>query len=258
MQAGRERVSPVKPAMLAFLILGLSFALARIFEGEMVRQLGRDVPVLVFALGQGILAAMMAFVMRMAWWWRLILCFFPLAVVVARWWSLPSWVFLAFFLVLMMLYWTTFRSQVPYYPSRLPVWQAVSSLLPPEKSFKMVDVGSGFGGIVRYLSEFHTNGAFTGVEVAPLPWFVGLVRAKLSGCDARFIRGNYTAMRLDDYDVVFAYLSPAAMPSLWRQARKQMKKGSLLLSYEFIIPDVKPDIRIKVGSRNEILYGWRM
>jgi hypothetical protein len=35
---------------------------------------------------------------------------------------------------------------------------------------------------------------------------------------------------------VFAYLSPAAMPALWRKAQREMRPGSLLVSYEFEIP----------------------
>lgn len=257
-EAGQARTSSVKPALLAFVVLCLSFVVATFMEDATQRFAGKIMPGFVFALLQGIFASIIAFMFRMAWWWRFILCFFPLCVVIVNEWHVPPWIFLAVFLIMMLLFWTTFRSQVPYYPSRLTTWQAVSGLLPPEKSFAMVDIGSGFGGAMRYLSEFHPNGMFTGIEIAPLPWFISVVRARLSGSRARFVRGSYKSLKLREFDVVFAYLSPAAMPALWIQARKQMTKGSLLLSYEFEIPGVKPDLQIRVGGGKEILYGWYM
>jgi predicted O-methyltransferase YrrM len=44
------------------------------------------------------------------------------------------------------------------------------------------------------------------------------------------------------FDVVFAYLSPAAMPELWKKAQREMRPGSLLISYEFPIEGVEPNL----------------
>ena len=70
------------------------------------------------------------------------------------------------------------------------------------------------------------------------------------------MRGDYERLDLGDYDVVFAYLSPAAMGALWRKASAEMRPGSLLLSYEFVIADKAPDITIVPTGRGPSLYGW--
>ena len=82
------------------------------------------------------------------------------------------------------------------------------------------------------------------------------LRARLVGNPARFVRGDYVALDFADYDVVFAYLSPAAMAALWMQAEKQMLPGSMLLSYEFKIAARPPDKTIAATECGPLLYVW--
>jgi predicted O-methyltransferase YrrM len=77
-----------------------------------------------------------------------------------------------------------------------------------------------------------------------------------SGSRARFLLGDYERLNFGAYDVIFAYLSPAAMTALWRKAAREMRPGSVLLSYEFVIADKAPDQRIPVASSKKILYLW--
>ncbi|WP_460825116.1 class I SAM-dependent methyltransferase, partial [Massilia solisilvae] len=95
-----------------------------------------------------------------------------------------------------------------------------------------------------------------GIELAPLPWLASRLRALLSGSRARFLRGDYERLDFGDYDLVYAYLSPAAMDGLWRKARREMRPGSVLASYEFAIAGQAPDrVLVPQGSARE-LYIW--
>ena len=96
-----------------------------------------------------------------------------------------------------------------------------------------------------------------GIELAPLPWLVSRLRAALSGSRARFLRADYETVNFGHYDVVFAYLSPAAMAGLWRKAEKEMRPGSILLSYEFDIPGRMPDHRVVTTNSKKILFLWQ-
>jgi hypothetical protein len=46
------------------------------------------------------------------------------------------------------------------------------------------------------------------------------------------------------------------MGALWRKAEAEMKPGSVLVSYEFIIADREPDRRIVTTGSRKILYLW--
>ncbi|MYM36387.1 methyltransferase domain-containing protein [Duganella sp. FT94W] len=213
---------------------------------------------LTLAVVQGLIAALLTWKLALAAWWRAIQLLFPLAVLTALALQLPSWLFGAGFLLLLGWYWSTFRTQVPYYPSGPAVWDAVRQLLPAEPGAapRVIDIGSGLGGLTLYLSRVRPDAEVTGIELAPLPWLYSWLRAKLGRSRARFLRGDYEHLDFSQFDLVFAYLSPAAMPGLWRKARAEMRPNSMLVSYEFVIEERAADSIIRVTEREIPLHIW--
>ena len=58
------------------------------------------------------------------------------------------------FLFLLALYWSTFRTQVPYYPSGRRVWDAVAAPAAARAgAVRVIDIGSGLGGLVLDLAR---------------------------------------------------------------------------------------------------------
>ncbi|MGV3741191.1 MAG: class I SAM-dependent methyltransferase [Burkholderiaceae bacterium] len=244
------------PAVIALAIQGIAFLLTLLLV-SVAGFFQWTFPLAVSALMQGGLAAWISRRKRLAPWWPPIQFFFPLAAIAVQGLQLPPVVFLAAFLLLLAIFWSTFKTQVPYYPSAQSLRSAVAALL-PAGPVRFADVGSGLGGITLDLARRRPEGEFTGIEIAPLPWLISLLRARLTGNHARFLRGDYNALDFSRYDVVFAYLSPAAMPALWEKARAEMGRGSLLLSYEFHIPGVVPSFSGEPDDYGRCLHGWRM
>ncbi|MBW8327819.1 MAG: class I SAM-dependent methyltransferase [Thiobacillus sp.] len=211
------------------------------------------------ALVQGGLAAVLSVLWRQpAWWPPLHVGFLP-AVLLALQVNLPAWVYLGAFLLLVLFYWSTFRTRVPLYLSDRKAWQALTSLLPETRTFRFIDLGSGLGGVPLYLEPRFPQGCFYGTEIAPGPWLISRVRAWLKRSRVNFMRRDYETLNLSDFDVVFAFLSPAAMPGLWQQAASQMRSGSLLVSLSFAVNARQPDsvVNLAAGARHT-LYAWRM
>jgi hypothetical protein len=210
------------------------------------------------ALLQGAAAAALTWQRGLAPWWRAIQFLFPLAVLATGTLALPSWLFLAAFLFLLLLYWSTFRTQVPYFPSGRRVWDEVERQLPAGRPLRVIDIGSGLGGLVLELARRRPEASVSGIELAPLPWLASRIRASLSGSRARFLRGDYEQLDFARFDVVFAYLSPAAMSALWRKASAEMRPGSTLMSYEFGIVEKAPNLCIAPQGGGPALYIWRI
>ena len=208
------------------------------------------------ALAQGLFAAGLTWWRGLAGWWRAIQGVFPVALLGADQLAIPPGVFLAVFLVLLLLYWSTYRTQVPYYPSGRKVWDAVAAALPQGRAVRMIDIGSGLGGLVLDLQRRRPESRFEGIELAPLPWLASLLRAKFARSPARFVRGDYEQLDLGAYDAVFAYLSPAAMPALWSKAVREMRPGSVLFSYEFVIAERPPSRIVTPYREGAKLYQW--
>jgi len=246
------------PALKALLgqLLAFPLTLAATF---LLARAGLSMSWLAVALLQGGWSALLAWRMNLAPWWRIIQFVFPAALVLARGQAdaaaLPPAMFLFIFIALLLVFWSTFRTQVPYYPSGREVRDIVAGLV-PQRPLAVIDIGSGLGGLVLDLARRRPDCDVSGIELAPLPWLVATLRAGVTGSRARMLRGDYERLNLGHYDVVFAYLSPAAMSGLWHKAKTEMKSGSLLLSYEFVITEREPDRRFVTTNGKKILYLW--
>jgi hypothetical protein len=211
-----------------------------------------------FVILQSLLAATISYCLNMAVWWRWIHLCFPLAMLAMTHWQLPSEFYLAGFIISLSLFWTTFRSQVPFYPSRPSVWKQVAKIMPKDKHLRLIDIGSGLGDMSMYIAKVRPDSQIEGIEIAPLPWLISKIRAKISRSKAIFKLGDYHALNFADYDIIFAYLSPAAMLALWQKASQEMRTGSLLISLEFEVPGVNPTIRIAGNDHSPAIYVWQI
>jgi hypothetical protein len=205
-----------------------------------------------------LLAVLISAIRQLNWWWWIIQFIFPFAVVASSIFQIRPSLSLSVFVVMVLLFWSTYRTQVPYFPSKSSLLPCILEQLPTSPSLRFIDVGSGFGGLSAKLSRAREDQYFYGVEIAPFPWFVSWVRAKFASGKLRFFLQDYLHLSLSEFDVVFAYLSPAAMPGLWDKARSEMRTGTLLMSYEFPIPGVEPDLIIKSKVNDPVLYVWRI
>lgn len=254
---GRSRYLPgFSIPIQALFIQLIAFFLALFFLKVIFRISGWAANPLVFGLVQGTSAALISRFRRLPLWWLPIQFLFPLAMFLLLALQIPPvWYFGAFF-ILSLLFWGAIVNRVPLYLSGHAVWDAVLAQLPQNRPLRIIDIGSGLGGLVLYLASKRLDCTVSGIEISPFLWGVSYFRKKISGSAAHFILGNYEKIRLNHYDVVFSYLSPIVMDSLWIKAESEMRKGSLFLSFEFPVEDIEPDIQISIG--NKTLFGWFM
>lgn len=221
--------------------------------------LGMDLALMPAAFIQGGIAAALGLRLGLASWWLPIhLLFFPVVVWAQTFSIAPAW-FLAAFLLLFLVYWSAFRSQVPLYLSSRKAWAAVAGLLPEKSGFAMLDLGAGLGGMLAYLSLRRPDGQFYGMEIAPLPFALAWLRRTLRRGAYRIGWGDFWPHSLASYDVVYAYLSPVPMARLWQKAGSEMPPGSCLISNTFPVPGVQPDEIIELDDfHRSRLYVYRI
>lgn len=197
--------------------------------------------------------------LRLPIWWWAINAGFPVALhgaAALRW---PPLVFLGAFLVLALIYWTTFSTRVPLYASGPAVWRLMARCLPQQPGARVIDLGSGLGGLALHLARQPGAPTVLGLELAPLPWLLSCCRARWRRSGCRFRRQDYRRHDLSSYDLVLAYLSPAAMPALWQQLVTQLKPGACFVSCEFAVPG-QATLALPGSGQAGMppLYVWRM
>ncbi|MFZ6871096.1 SAM-dependent methyltransferase [Undibacterium sp. Di27W] len=237
--------------LLAFVLSYLLYAADRWQFGSLLS------PYFLLAVHAGI-AATLSFLLGMSWWWWLIQFTFPFAVVASLVFQLHPGFSLSIFLLLVLLFWSTYRTQVPYFPSKSSLLPCILEQLPARNDLRFIDIGSGFGGVSISLAKMRPEQSFFGVEVAPIPWLVSWLRAAVLSKKLRFYLKDYLELDFADFDVVFAYLSPVAMPGLWEKVRSEMRPGAIFMSYEFKVPGVEADLIIKSNLNDPDLYIWRI
>lgn len=252
-------LSRLPPSITALLLQLVALALAMLS----LRLADLKIEPLYFALVCGLLAALLSHLAGLARWWLLIQLLFAPALVLMLSFNFPSSIFLAAFLVMLLVYWTTFRSQVPLYLSSKRVWQTLEELLPPvqtDKKFTFIDIGSGMGGVLTHLSTVRPDGRYYGVEIAPLPYLFSWLRIKSGrypGCHV--IWGSLWDCDFAHYDVVFAYLSPVPMEKLWLKVQREMRPGTLFISNTFAVPEHPPQYAITLDDmHHSALNIWHM
>lgn len=247
------------PSVAALLLQILAFLLAMLC----LRVINLTPDPLSAALLSGVLAAILSHFAGLARWWLLIQLLFAPSLVLMLGLNIPSGFFLAAFMVMLVVYWSTFRSQVPLYLSSKRVWQTLEELLPPlqpGKNFSFMDIGSGMGGVLTHLAAVRPDGRYFGVENAPLPFLLSKLRFKLGGhanCDVRW--ESLWSCDLATYDVVFAYLSPVPMEQLWHKVKREMRPGTLFISNSFAVPEHPPQYSITLDDmHHSTLHIWHM
>ncbi len=241
---------PVLAALTAQLIAAAALIL-------LISMLPR-VPAPALMLLQGIAAAFLGERLGLAPWWRIINLILPFAVWGAWTLHLPAWSYLVALLGLLAFFWNSADERVPLYLSNAATRAALATMLPARAGVRFLDIGAGLGGAVAYLARARPDSFFAGVESAPVPALIA--RLRLAGvANTGLIYGDLWRQDLASYDVVYCFLSPAPMAEVYRKAKAEMRRGSLLISNSFAVPQVTPDEVYELEDRRRTrLYLYRL
>lgn len=273
------RLKQIKPASLALLVqLAAALLIAMILVADQALTLNLVTnSALPLALSIALLQSSIALILvrivlakyvSVQVWWQWIHALFPIAIWGTLQLQISEHIYLAGFLVTLALYWSVHRTQVPFYPSFPATWRAVLNLMARQAlmqkqasdkaSLRVIDIGSGLGDLPMYLAKHRPQDQVLGIEIAPLPYLISRCRAWLTRSKAEMLLGDYHQHSFFQFDMVFAYLSPAAMPALWQKAKQEMRQGSVLVSSEFPVPDVRPTEIIQPSASSPALYLYRI
>jgi hypothetical protein len=138
------------------------------------------------------------------------------------------------FVFLALTFSHTLKERVPLYLTNTTTTDALNSLIEKNGAKKVMDLGSGLGGVVRSMSK--KNVQSFGVESAPALWLTSSLLSLFSR-KGKILRQNIWKTNLSDCDLVYAFLSPAIMEELWNKVQKEMRPGSVFISNSFVVPN---------------------
>jgi SAM-dependent methyltransferase len=136
------------------------------------------------------------------------------------------------------------------------MYEEVLRQIPKNPGLNFIDLGCGYGSLLFFLSRIRPDINFVGVEIAPIPALVAKLRACILRAPVKILWSSFWPVSLSQQDIVYAFLAPSPMPAVWDKARKEMKKGSMLLINSFPLP-VRELKKVEVADeRNCVLYTY--
>lgn len=203
------------------------------------------------AMAVGVLAALMTRLFNLPNWWFGIQLGLPPLILLAQQANLPNWIYLLGFVLLFALSPRAFWGRIPLYLSRSGVSKELAARIP--QGARVIDIGCGPGGLIASLAQQRSDLVCEGIEFAPLTFLAAKWRAAwLDNCEIRY--GSFWGQYWGEYDVVYAYLSPVPMADVWSKARREMRRGSWLISNEFTIPGVEPIASFEMPNGTVRIY----
>ena len=109
-----------------------------------------------------------------------------------------------------------------------------------KKAPKILDLGSGFGGVVLHLANAMPKAHITGIEILRWPMFVARLKKRLFGYQNLTLKkADFFKENIKQYDVVTSFLYGSTVEKL-RPQLEGMRKGSLIIAYYFPLNFMTP------------------
>ena len=219
---------------------------------------GEELPWPVSAYAMGAIALAVACIARQPWWWRLIhLIFVPLLWQTSQLGIEPGW-FLLGLIALLLVYRGAIGGRIPLFLSSASAVAALTAIAHERQARQLIDLGAGIGSVVAPLATENPALHLRGIENAPASWLLGYLRTRgLKNCTWTW--GSLWQAPLHEADLVYAFLSPEPMPTLWQKVKAEMRPGSLFVSNSFPVPDVEATLIIELeGPGNACLYCYEI
>jgi len=158
-----------------------------------------------------------------------------------------------FLLLLLSMVWPPDSPWAPWWRTSHRTARAICKLAKVKEGDLIYDLGSGDGtALITAAKEFGASGV--GIEIDPLRYWISKIRIQRMGLTSKLkvIRQNFFHQRIKNADVVFVYLVPKALEKLLPKFKRELKKGTRIVSlvYEINLPlkeyDKKNRIRLYI------------
>lgn len=154
-----------------------------------------------------------------------------------------EWIFTVLICIFLILFTFSFYIAIfhgaPFVPTPMRAVHEVLKHAEIRKGDKVYDLGAGDGRFIHFASKDY--GAISvGFEMDPLVYGLARLRQILQGWKGKMVFGNFMNQNLSDADFIICYLLPETLAKYQTKFKKELKKGTKIISYSFHIGSLKP------------------
>ncbi len=139
-----------------------------------------------------------------------------------------------FLLLMLSMVWPPDSPWAPWWRTSKKTARAICRLAKVKRGDIVYDLGSGDGtALMIAAKEFGAKGI--GIEIDPFRYWISKILLFSNGVSdrVRIKRGNFFNENLKKADVIFVYLVPKTLDKLLPKFKKELKKGTRIVSYRY-------------------------
>jgi hypothetical protein len=143
---------------------------------------------------------------------------------------------LCFLFLLLSMFWPPDSPWAPWWRTNKQVARAMCRLARVNKEDIVYDLGCGDGTALSIAAgEFEARGV--GIEIDPLRYLFSKIRFKINGLGkkVKVVKKNFHDVNISQASVIFVYLVPNALERLRPKFLKELRSGTLLVSFRYKI-----------------------
>lgn len=154
-----------------------------------------------------------------------------------------------FLFVLLSWVWPPDSPWAPFWKTSKKVGRRIGEIGKISKKDNVYELGSGDATALLTIAKEY-GATCIGVEIDPTRHFIAKIKKQLWGNprNITLVKKNFFNVNLSDATVVYVYLVPKALERLMPKFKRELKKGTKIISYRYVmdLPLIAEDKKDKI------------
>ena len=167
---------------------------------------------------------------------------------------LSVFILIIILLLLLSAVWPPDSPWSPWWKTYKKTGRAAIKLAGISSKDKIYELGSGDGEFILLVAK-ETRATCVGIEIDPLRHFIARVRVRFANLSSKITlkRKSFYDEDLSSATVIYVYLIPRVLKQLLPKLKKELKKGTKIISYKYTM-----DLKLVKEDKKEKLYLYKI
>lgn len=150
---------------------------------------------------------------------------------------LGAFIAIIFLFVILTFVWPPDSPWSPWWRTDKKIARAACRLAKVTDKDVVYELGSGDGEFILTAAKIFKAKKAVGIEIDYSRYYVAQIKKRIRNIDnVKFIRSDFKKVKLTDATIVYFYLVPAVIMRIIPQLKKDLKPGTKIVSYHYMVP----------------------
>lgn len=146
------------------------------------------------------------------------------------------------------------KNHAPFISTRRSIIEKIIPEIHITQNSRVIEIGCGSAEFLRTLRKANPVSELIGLERYFWPYFIAIIKNRIYRAGVKLVKTDFLKYDLSKADLIYCFLNTTAMRALTPKIKNECRKGTVLISYCFTLPEAVPDKIIKVSGIGEKVY----